>query len=106
MVLRTEGHAGRTYELAGDHPWTFDDLAVAIGGIVGREVRHRRVEPDEHLTLLVAAGVPDETAQFLVALDSDIRDGLLAGGVTDLSDLLGRPTTTLAEALRAAATDG
>lgn len=105
-VLRTGSdgtHDGAVYELAGDEPWTFDELAEAIGVIVGRNVVTDRVTPDEHLAILRSAGLDEGTAGFLVAMDADIRAGLLAGGSHDLSRLIGRPTTPLLEALRAAA---
>lgn len=103
VVLRTGGHDGATYELAGDDPWTHDELAAAMSQVLGTPVRHRAVDPDEHLAALTGAGLDEGTAGFVVALDADIRAGLLAGGEHDLSRLLGRPTTPLVDALRAAA---
>lgn len=101
-VLTAAGHEGRTYELAGDHAWTHDELAAAVAEVAGRPVAYRSVTPEEHLEILRAAGLDEGTAQFVVALDGDTRRGLLAGGSSDLRDLLGRPTTPLVEALRAA----
>ncbi|WP_199421568.1 SDR family oxidoreductase [Actinotalea solisilvae] len=105
-VLTTPGHEGRTYELAGDHAWTHDELAAAVSEVVGRPVAYRAVTPEEHLEVLRAAGLDEGTAQFVVALDGDTRRGLLAGGSSDLRDLLGRPTTPLLDALRAAVAAG
>lgn len=101
-VLRGDGHDGAVYELGGDEPWTFDELAAAIGAVVGRDVVARQVSPDEHLAILRSAGLDDATAGWLVAMDGDIRAGLLAGGGHDLSSLTGRATTPLVEGLRAA----
>lgn len=101
-VLRTDGHDGAVYELAGDEPWTFDELATAIGTVVGREVVAQDVSPDEHLRILLAAGLDGASAGFIVAMNADIRAGRLAGGTHELSQLIGRPTTPLVEGLRAA----
>ena len=101
-VLRTDGHDGVVYELAGDEPWTYDELAEAIAVVVGRDVVAHHVSTDEHLAVLRSAGLDDATAGTLVAMDGDIRAGLLAGGSHDLARLIGRPTTPLVEALRAA----
>ena len=103
VVLRTEGHEGAVYELGGDEPWTFAELAEAIATVLGRDVVVQQVGTDEHLAALRAAGLDEGTAGFLVAMDADIRAGLLAGGGLDLSRLIGRPTTPLVPALRAAA---
>ncbi len=103
VVLRTEGHDGAVYELGGDEPWTFDELADAIATVVGRDVVARHVSTEEHLAALRGAGLDEGLAGWLVTMDGDIRAGRLAGGGHDLSTLLGRPTTPLADALRAAA---
>jgi len=101
-VLRTEGHDGAVYELGGDQPWDYDELAAAIGRVIGRPVVHNDVSPEEHLAILTGAGLDEQTAGFVVAMDANIRDGLLAGGPTDLSRLIGRPTTPLVDGLRSA----
>lgn len=101
-VLRGDGHDGAVYELGADEPWTFDELAAAIGAVVGRDVVARQVSPDEHWAVLRSAGLDEAAAGMLVAMDGDIRAGLLSGGTHDLSTLIGRPTTPLVDALRAA----
>lgn len=100
-VLTTDGHDGAVYELGGDEPWTQDDLAAAIAEVIGRPVTYQRLTSAEHLALLTGAGLDEGTAQFVVALDANTRDGDLAGGSHDLSTLIGRPTTPLVDGLRA-----
>ncbi|MEY9953053.1 SDR family oxidoreductase [Leifsonia sp. EB34] len=99
VVLTTDGHDGAVYELAGDVAWTFDDLAAAIGELVGRPVAYRSVTPEEHGAALREAGLDEGTAGFVVALDGNIRDGALADATGTLSELIGRPTTPLAAGL-------
>ncbi|RYV51607.1 SDR family oxidoreductase [Pengzhenrongella frigida] len=101
-VLTEKGHESRVYELSGDTAWGFDELAEVLGQIVGRTVAYRSLAPEEHLAALAEAGIDPGTAGFIVALDGDTRAGLLAETSGDLGRLLGRPTTTLAEGLRAA----
>ncbi|SEE87202.1 SDR family oxidoreductase [Ruania alba] len=101
-VLSTDGHAGAIYELGGDVAWTHDDLAEAASAVVGREVTFRNLTPAEHEATLREAGLDEGTATFVVALDQNIKDGLLAEVTGDLTRLIGRPTTPLADGLRAA----
>lgn len=103
VVALDAAHAGRTYELAGDVAWTFDELAAAIGEVVGREVRYVRLTTDEHLAALQAAGLDAGTAGFVTALDAGIAQGALDAHERTLSELIGRPTTPLIEGLRAIA---
>ena len=100
-VLAQDGHAWQTYELSGDEAWSFDELAAALTEVLGREVVHHRLTPERHLAALEEAGVDEDTARFLVALDANIEDGALELVTGDLSRLIGRPTTPLLEALRA-----
>jgi NAD(P)H dehydrogenase (quinone) len=105
VVLSTPGHDGAVYELSGDEAWSFSDLAETISGIVGREVEFRAVSPDEHRAILIEAGLDEGTAGFVVTLDGNIRDGALADATTTLSELIGRPSTSLADGLREARED-
>ncbi|RMI13888.1 SDR family oxidoreductase [Cellulomonas triticagri] len=104
VVLRTEGHDDATYELAGDEAWGFADLAAAAAEVLGRPVTYRAVTSDEQRAALLAAGLDEGTAGFVVALAENTRDDLLAGADGTLSRLIGRPTTPLVPALRAALT--
>ncbi|MCO1660625.1 SDR family oxidoreductase [Pseudonocardia sp. S2-4] len=99
-VLTGGGHEGKAYELSGDEAWTFDDLAAAFSTLLGREVAHRSVSPEEHRRILVGNGVDPQLVGFLVAMDGAIREGALAVRTGDLSRLAGRPTTPLLEGLR------
>jgi NAD(P)H dehydrogenase (quinone) len=101
VVLAGQGYEGEVFELSGDVAWNFDQLAVTIGTIVGREVVYSRLTPDEHAALLVSFGLDAGTVGFVVGLDGNIRDGLLGVTSGDLGRLIGRATTPLAEGLAA-----
>lgn len=102
VVLTTDGHDGRVYELSGDAAWDGTEMAAALSTVTGRDVVFSSVSPDEHRTALLAAGVDEGTTGFLVALDQNTRDGLLGSTTGELSRLIGRPTTPLLEGLTAA----
>ncbi|WP_433504547.1 SDR family oxidoreductase [Pseudonocardia halophobica] len=101
VVLTGEGHAGRSYELAGT-PFTFKELAATISEASGREVEYRPVGPGELIGILTGAGLDEGTAGFVVALDESIARGDLDIESTDLPELLGRPLTPVADVVRAA----
>lgn len=102
-VLTQDGHAGRVYELGGDHAWDFDELAAALAEIIGSPVRYRSVDGPTLVGILQQAGMDAGTAGFVAQLDDDIANGALAEVTGELSTLIGRPTTPLLEGLRAAA---
>ncbi len=101
VVLTSDGHENTVYEFAGDEAWTFDDFAATVSDVIGEPVTHRSVSPDEQVKVLVAAGLPEDTAGFLAALDANIAGGALEVPPGDLSRVLGRPTTTLREGVEA-----
>ncbi|WP_028046019.1 SDR family oxidoreductase [Cellulomonas sp. URHE0023] len=97
---RSGAHDGRVYELNGDVAVTFDELAEAASVVLGVPVVHKNVSTSEHADVLRAAGLDEGTIGFVVTLDADIARGDLADVTSDLRDLIGRPTTTLVDALR------
>ncbi|MEN8708257.1 MAG: SDR family oxidoreductase [Nocardioides marinisabuli] len=102
VALIDDTTTGNTYELSGDESWNQQELAAAISATIGRDVTVQNVTSEEHQRLLVAAGLDEGTAGFVVALDGNTRDGLLGVTNGELSTLIGRPTTPLIDGLRAA----
>ena len=103
VVLLEDGHIGEVYELGGDVAWDFSELAATIAEIADRPVEYRALSSEEHAADLTAAGLDEATIGFLTALDAGIREGALADTDGTLARLIGRPTTPLAEGLRATA---
>lgn len=100
-VLTGDGHLDKAYELSGDHAWSFPELAAAAAAASGKEVTYQDVAEEKYAEILVAAGLPEGVAAFSAHLETEIRDGVLADTPGDLSDLIGRPTTPLADAVAA-----
>jgi NAD(P)H dehydrogenase (quinone) len=99
-VLTASEPAPGVYELGGDEAWTLADLAAAVAAAAGRDVAYRDLSPGEHARALEAAGLPEGAVQFVVGTDQAIAKGALETGSRQLSELIGRPTTTLAEHVR------
>jgi NAD(P)H dehydrogenase (quinone) len=99
-VLTAPEPAPGVYELGGDEAWTLADLAAAVGTATGKDVVYRDLSAEEHARALEAAGLPAGAVQFVVGTDQAIAHGALDTGSRQLSQLIGRPTTTLAEYVR------
>lgn len=100
-VLTSEGHEGRTYELAGDDAVTLADLAAEISRQTGRDIPYRNLSQAEYAGILKQAGLPEMFAEGLAAWDVDASNDALFDHGRQLSKLIGRPTTPLADAVRA-----
>ena len=101
-VLVTAGHQDKIYELGGTS-FTMKELAETISEVTGAPVRHESITTEQLITNLRAAGLDEGTAFFLAALDEATARGDLETDRHDLTTLLGRPTTSLADAVRATA---
>ena len=97
-------HLGRIYELGGDTTITLTDLAAAITKATGQAVVYADVPAADHLAALRGAGVPEAFAEILVDIDQSAAGGALEVEGHELSTLIGRPTTSLADAVTAATT--
>ena len=101
-ALLADVPAGTVYELGGDEAFTLAELARAVSEASGREVVYRDLPVGEYARALVSAGLPEPYAAVLADADLGIAQGDLLVTSGDLSRLLGRPTTTMPEAVRAA----
>jgi NAD(P)H dehydrogenase (quinone) len=100
-VLTGEGHLGKAYELSGDVAWTMSEFAAEIARQSGKPVAYTNVAPAQYKQVLLGAGLPEPMADILVDVESAIERGSLAGGTGDLSRLIGRPTTPIADSIAA-----
>lgn len=103
-VLSSDGHAGQTYELAGDEAVTLADLAAEVARQSGQPVAYHDLSAEEYARTLAGFGVPEGFAHVLADSDTGITRGELASESRDLSRLIGRPTTPVAQAVRDALT--
>jgi NAD(P)H dehydrogenase (quinone) len=101
-VLTQEGQAGRVYELAGDQAYTLADYAAEIARLSGKPVAYQDLPEAEYAKALVQIGLPDFVAAMLAESDVGASKGALFDEGRALSRLIGRPTTPLADSIKAA----
>ncbi|MFD5789134.1 SDR family oxidoreductase [Streptomyces sp. NPDC127037] len=101
-ALTGEGHLNRAYELSGDTALSYADYAAVVAKVTGKEIAHKDVPAAVHQEILTGAGVPEFFAAILVDVDQAVLRGRLAGTSGDLSRLIGRPTTPVADTVAAA----
>ena len=102
-VLVAGGQAGKVYELGGDDAFSMADLAAEISTATGKTVTYNDLPAEEYVGVLTGVGVPGAFAQILADSDLGIARGDLLVSTGDLRRLIGRPTTSLAQAVRSAA---
>lgn len=98
-VLTSEGHQNQAYELAADEPFTMAEYAAEVARQSGKPVAYQDLPADEYTKALVGFGLPEVYAGALTSADLGIARGELATSSGDLSRLIQRPTTPLADAV-------
>ncbi|WP_262706161.1 MULTISPECIES: SDR family oxidoreductase [Streptomyces] len=101
-VLTGEGHEGKAYELSGDTAWGFAEYAEVVARQSGKEIVYGAVSPAEYQSILTGAGVPEPLAVILSDVEAAIERGRLDATPGELSRLIGRPTTPIADSVAAA----
>lgn len=101
-ALTGAGHAGRTYELAGDGAFSMAELAAEFSRRSGKPVGYRNLAEKEYAAALVGFGLPTPVADMLADADVALERGELYDASGALGRLIGRPTTTLLQAVAAA----
>lgn len=103
-VLTSEGHDGKTYELAGDTAYTLAELAAELSRQAGRDIPYRDLAQADYAAALASFGVPAGFAEAIAGWDVAASRGALFDDGRQLSQLIGRATTPLsasvAQALR------
>ncbi|MDP9888568.1 SDR family oxidoreductase [Pseudarthrobacter enclensis] len=102
-VLLADDQAGKVYELGGDDAFSMADLAAETSAATGKDISYKNLPAEEYVGVLTGVGVPEAFAEILADSDLGIARGDLLVSTGDLRRLIGRPTTSLGQAVRAAA---
>lgn len=98
VVLTTTGHTGKAYELGGT-AFTMADLAAEVSKQTGKTIVYQDLPEPEYAKALAAAGLPEPFADLLADTNTAIANGDWYTDSTDLPQLIGRPSTPLADAV-------
>lgn len=102
VVLTRDNQAGKIYELAGDNAFTLSEYAQAISHLSGKAVIYQNLPEAEYTKALVGMGLPEGFAGILADSDVGASKGALFNDSKDLSTLIGRPTTSIEDSIKAA----
>jgi NAD(P)H dehydrogenase (quinone) len=102
VALTADNQAGKTYELAGDSAFTLSEFAAEISRQSGKAIGYVNLPEAEYKKALLGAGLPEFVAELLANSDTGVSKGALFDEGHQLSKLIGRPTSPLATAVKAA----
>lgn len=101
-VLTSTGHENKTYELAGSESFSLSDLATFIGQAVNKDIIYQNLSAEEYTQGLTQAGLPAGLVDVIVDADIQTIQGAMYSDSQDLEQLIGRKTTNIQDAIKAA----
>ena len=101
-VLLSEAPVQQVFELGGDRAFTLAELAAELALQSGKAVAYTNLDQAAYRQALLGFGLPAPLAELIADSDAAAAQGALFDDSRSLSKLIGRPTTTLAAAVRAA----
>ncbi|WP_297099088.1 SDR family oxidoreductase [uncultured Draconibacterium sp.] len=101
VVLTNDEYKGKQFELAGDESYTLTDLAAEISKQTGKDIPYNNLPEGEYAKILKSVGLPDMFADAIAGWDTGASKDDLFDDSKQLSKLIGRPTTPLADAVKA-----
>ncbi|GCB46838.1 SDR family oxidoreductase [Streptomyces sp. NL15-2K] len=101
-VLTGEGHENKAYELGGDEAWNFAEFAAELSRQTGKEIGYNSVSVEAYTGILTGAGLPEPLAATIAGVDASVEKGELVVSSGDLSRLIGRPTSPIADSIATA----
>ncbi|PKQ64503.1 NAD(P)-dependent oxidoreductase [Labilibaculum filiforme] len=100
IVISNETNKGKSFELAGDHFYTLSDLAAEISKQTGKTIPYNNIPEEEYANILKNIGLPEGLALGLASWDVSASKNDLFDDSKQLSKILGRPTTPIAESVK------
>lgn len=101
-VLTQPVSQSKTYELAGDRSFSMAELASEVSRQIGRDIPYRNLSGEDYAATLLGLGLPQTLVDVVIDADTKSIRGDLNSTSRDLSRLIGRPTTTLSDAVKSA----
>lgn len=101
-VLTQPGHENKIYELAGDQSYSLSEFAAEVARQSGKHAAYKNLSGPDYEKALIGFGLPAPFAHILADSDLGAAKGELDSTSRSLSTLIGRPTTSLVQAVAAA----
>ena len=101
-VLTSTVHDNQTYELAGSQSFSLSELATLIGQAASKTINYQNLSAEEYTQGLIQASLPAGLVEVIVDADIQTIQGAMYSDSQDLEQLIGRKTTNIQDAIKAA----
>lgn len=99
-IVLVGNHSGQIYELAGDNAYTLPELAAETSRQIGKPLIYKNMTEMEHAGFYQSIGLPPGFSAVLAEVEARaMGTNQFQDDSRTLSKLIGRPTTTLEQAV-------
>ncbi|HVM89062.1 MAG TPA: SDR family oxidoreductase [Puia sp.] len=99
-VLVQNGHENKTYDIAGNTLYSFQDVADILSAVSGKKVTYTAAELSVFTQMLKNTGVDDFIVLIVTGFNTDIKNGQFEIVTNDLEKLLGRRPVMLQQGIK------
>ena len=100
VLLTTEGHENKVYDITNAETVTFQDIINYISKITGQDIQYVSPSADEYIETLTNAGVPEGYIHMFAGFAEAFKQNELDQTNNVIETLLGRKPKTVAEYLK------
>jgi len=94
-LIYSEAHPNQAFDLTGPQSVDHNQVAQAISEVVGQKITYQEIKPEELRAGLLAGGVPQDYADFLLMILGYLREGYNAAVNSNVQIILGKDATEL-----------
>ena len=105
-ALTDDRHVGEVYELTGPRALRFEEVAAELSAASGREIRFTRIPVEAFMAGMLEAGVPQDEADLVTWLFTNVLDGRNTRPQDGVQRALGRAPRDFGEFARTTAATG
>lgn len=95
IVLTTEGHSKKTYELTGPETLSYADAAAILSEVTGKTIVYPQPSPEQYIAVLKEAGAPDFVAVYMNSVYSVIANHHVGFTTNAVEQVTGKKPNTL-----------
>jgi uncharacterized protein YbjT (DUF2867 family) len=99
VVLTTDGHERKTYELTGPETLSYVDAARILSEVTGKAIAYPNPSPEEFTSVLKSSGAPDFIAPYMIQVYSMIADNHVNLVTSDIEKVTGKKPNSLKQVL-------
>jgi NAD(P)H dehydrogenase (quinone) len=94
-ILINQGHENKSYNIANETAWSFQDMADILSELAGKQVSYTNPDHGSYIDSLKAAGLPELKVRAASLFSAAMRNGDFMLPGNELKSLLGRKPTDL-----------